>query len=925
MKYLYTLTVILVILNGEVVYAQNQQDRNATDTRDISGAIFGKTMENGQEVEYPTYGANVCLLSPKDSSIIKFTTSDDKGNFLIKTVATGDYLLSFSGLGYNKHFIAITKASFRKKSIEVGRIQLEESPIELSGVTITANSPQVVVKGDTLEYNPAAFRVQESSVVEELLKRLPGVVVDPDGKITVAGKVISKVYVDGKEFFGNDPKMATKHLTVNMIEKVQVIEKKSDLAQRTGIDDGERENVINLTIKKDMKKGWFGNLIAGTGAPVKDLDVQKKLYTANGMANRFRNNDQLSLLVHSNNIDGGGSSGANSRNTVGVNASKEVSSKLKLNGNIRYGYSERFSSGNSFRQNLLIDSVSYQRNMNWNQGYSHNFGFDTRAEYKPDSLNMLYFSGRLSRNTSNSHSVTSQSTMAGDADSSRVNASNADTYNLSSGWVLGLELTWSRQFAKKGRRMNFMASTNWNTNTTNGMNLSVNEFFLQPDRNMRLNQDANIGTHNNSYRFNASYIEPIGEGNSLQFTYNLQYNTTLNIRETYDYDQETGEYSLLNPDYSKSLDNNFATQNIGLSFNATRKKYSYSAGVTIVPSYTQSTNFIKNGRMDGADSVLNRIAGRNVVNYAPRANFRYQIDDNTNLNFNYHGNTRQPSVSELDPTPDNTNPLHIRTGNPDLLPAFSNGISFGLNRYQREKQRSFVVNGGFSFTLNEIISITEYEAETGIQHTRPLNENGSWSGSTNILCNLPLDKAKKLQLSVQSMVSYNNRIGYTVVDKRSERNTSGTAGVSGNIGLNYNKDWFFGQCRGGINYSNTVNSLEGKQGLESFHYSVTYNTQLQLPHNWVFNTDINYMASRGLSAGYNKDEVLWNLSVNKQFMKKKQASIILQWNDILQQRKNIFRNVTANYIEDSEQDLLTSYLMLTFSYRFNTMGRNAGQ
>ncbi len=882
MKYLFTLVVIFILFGGKPILAQNRQEQGTPGTRDISGVIFVKTTENNRECEYPVSEINICLLLPKDSSTIKFTTSDESGNFQIKAVMPGDYLLSFSGLGYSKLFKAIVKSDFRK-SMNMGRIQLEESPIELSGVTITASPPQVVVKGDTLEYNPAAFRVRESSVVEELLKQLPGVVVDPDGKITVAGKTISRVYVDGKDFFGDDPKIATKNLTVNMIEKIQVIEKKPDLAQRTGTDDGERETVLNLIIKKEIKKGWFGNLTAGGGAPVKDMDMHETLYSASGMANRFRNNNQLSLLANSNNIDGGGSAGINSLNTVGLNGSKEVSDKLKINGNIRYMYSKRFSNDNSFRQNLLIDSVSYQKNTTSDQSYMHNLGFDTRAEYKPDSLNTFYFSSRFSRNSSNSYRATLQSTMAGDADSLQVNASNANNYNLLSGWALGAELTWSRQFAKKGRQMNFVTGANWNHNTTDGRNLSVNEFFLQPDRNMRLNQDMDADMHNNSYHVKASYIEPVGTGNSLQFSYNLQYNTTCNIRETYDYNQETGEYSLLNPDYSKSLDNDFVTQSVEASFNATRTKYSYLAGVSVIPSYTRSTNFIKNGSTDGTDSVLNQIGGRNVVNYAPRANFRYQFNENTNLNIGYHGNTRQPSVQELDPTPDNTDPLHISTGNPGLLPAFSNNISFAMNRYQREKQRFFVVNAGFSFILNEIINFTEYEAETGIQHTRPLNENGSWSGSTNIVCNLPLDKTKRLQLNAQTMVSYNNRIGYTTMGKWSERNTSGTTGIMGNIGLYYNRDRFYGQIRGGVNYSNTVNSLEGKQGLESYHYTATYNTQLQLPYNWIFNTDVSYIANRGLSAGYNRDEVIWNLSLNKQLLKNKQASIILQWNDVLQQ------------------------------------------
>jgi hypothetical protein len=327
--------------------------------------------------------------------------------------------------------------------------------------------------------------------------------------------------------------------------------------------------------------------------------------------------------------------------------------------------------------------------------------------------------------------------------------------------------------------------------------------------------------------------------------------------------------------------------------------------------------------MSGKDSVLNRIAGRKVINYSPQLNFRYRFNSNTNLRFDYRGSTRQPSVSQLDPTPNNTNPLNLRTGNPDLLPSFSNNISLRLNSNRRAEQQSLTANADFTFTLNEIINFTEYEEMTGIQHTRPINENGSWNSSANIMYNRPLDKAKRLKFSTQARFSYDNRIGFTTVNKRSERNISGTTGASGNVGLSYTKDWFYGQFRGSIRRSNTTNSLEGKTDQKNYNYSITYNTQLYFPKNWTLSSDINYLATRGLTSGYNKDEILWNASLGKQFLKNKQAGIQLQWNDILQQRLRISRTVNANYIEDTEYNALTSYFMLTFTYRFNTMGGNS--
>ncbi|KAA6352286.1 hypothetical protein EZS27_000468 [termite gut metagenome] len=938
----HILMMMALMCFAETGFSQGNQ--NSGNAINVNGIIFEKTSRNNKEVELPVYMANICLLNVGDSSVVKCTTSNDKGYFLLKSVIPNNYLLSFSCLGYGKFYKRIVKDDFRqKKEIDLGRIQMEESSIEMEEVTIIGSLPEVTVKEDTLEYNPAAFQMPESTVVEDLLKRLPGLEVETDGKITVAGKEVRRVFVDGKEFFGRDPKMATKNITINVIDKIQVIDKKSDIALLTGVDDGEEETIINLTIKKGMKKGWMGNVSAGTGTTIDGAYNKTPRYSSNGMISRFLEEDQIALVFNSNNINNQGSTdqGNNARSamrssssggngitnssTIGLNVVDIVSDKLKVGGNIRYNHSDAFVEHESFRKNLLIDSVSYRKRNDLDRNYSQNIAFDTKSEYTPDSLNTIVLSTRISYNHSNSHDVSEQSTLAGDRDSTKVNASEAETNVLSSGWVIGTELTWSRRFEKKGRRLNFTLAADWNFSNGTGTNISTSEFFLRPDRNKYLNQDLNTNSNTNSYNFRTSYIEPVGYNNTLQISYNFRYNKTKNIKRTYDYDPVADAYTILNPDYSKSLDNNFINQTIGLTFNSYRTNYSYTVGLNIVPSHTQSTSFIKGGKADGNDSILYHVAGHDVINYSPQINFRYRFNSNTNLRFDYRGNTRQPSVSQLDPTSNNTNPLNIRTGNPELLPSFSNNISFRLNSNQRAAQKALSANLSFAFTMNEIINFTEYEEETGVQHTMPINENGSWNSSTDIMYTLPLDSAKRFKLSTTTRFSYNNRIGYTMVNKRSERNTSKTVGASENLGLSYSKGWFYGQFRGSVRYTNTSNSLEGKADQASYNFSITYNTQLYLPSNWIFASDFNYMANRGLSSGYNKDELLWNASLSKQFMKQKQASLRLQWNDVLRQRLNVSRSINANYIEDSEYNALTSYFILSFTYRFTTMGKSRGR
>ncbi len=928
----FILIVVLIVSFVGSGFAQNRTTASGV-LKDITGTVW-EIPEEGDSIGMSIPGANIRLLRAGDSALVKGMSADPNGKFLFPGIKQDNYILAVSFLGYTTSYTQVSSERFRgSRNIDLGKIILKESAIALAGVTIEGQAPEVVVKEDTLEYNPTAFKVQEGAVVEDLLKRLPGVEVEADGKITSAGKEVKRVFVNGKEFFGNDPKMATKNLTVDIIDKVQVVEKKSDQSILTGVDDGETETIINLTIKKNMNKGWMGNVTAGAGTLVDNRTDENPRYNAQTMLNKFSENSQMTFIVNANNLnnqgftDGGntvrtnsgrgGGNGITNSNSFGFNISTIVNEKLKIGGDVRYNYAEEFAMRNSFRTNLLIDSVSYRKSLSEDQSYSHNANFNAKIEYKPDSMLTLVFSPQLSYNNSSSHDISLQETLAGD--STQVNRSDAQTSMRSDGLVLGGELTATRRFARKGRRLSLRLNGNLNHSTGNGTNISVSEFFLQQDRSKSLNQESETSSNSNSYSFRASYVEPLRENMTLQVYYDLRKNGTRNLRETFDYNPADGTYSLLNTDYSKSLDNNFVNQTIGLSLNAIYPKYNYNIGVNIVPSYTQSTSFIKNGASEGVDSTLNRIPGRRVVNYSPQVNFTYRFDRQTNLRFTYRGNTRQPSVSQLDPTPNNTNPLNIRSGNPDLLPSYSNNMSLRFNTSQRETQRSLTMSADYSFTLNEIINYTSYEAETGIQYTAPVNENGSWTASGDLMFNTPIGSSKRFKFSTTTRLNYNNRIGYTTVKKQSQRNISGTLGASENVGLSYTKSWFYGQLRANVRYSNTTNSLEGKENQRNTNFGITYNTQLTLPWSVGINSDVNYRATRGLSTGYNKDEVIWNAGLSKQFLKGNRATLRLQWTDILQQRLSISRNITANYIEDSEYNALTSYVLVSFSYRFNNM------
>ena len=943
--------IFLIVFCVGSVFAQTRPTA-AGSPKDISGTIWATS--EADSIGTTLSGANVRLLQAADSALVKGLSVTNDGKFTFSAIQPGNYIIAVSFLGYTTACIDISAERFRgNRMIDLGKIVLRESALTLA-VFIDAQAPELVVKEDTLEYNVAAFKVQEGAVVEDLLKRLPGVEVDTEGKITDAtGKEVKRVFVNGKEFFGNDPKMATKNLTVDIVDKVQVVEKPTDRAILTGVDDGETETIINLVIKKNMMKGWMGNVTGGVGTLLNDMTIDGLRYNAQGNLLKFTETSQMAYTVNANNInnrrfsdrgnsvsmnagrgvgissgDIGGGGGGNfggggitNSNSLGVNISTFVNEKFKIGGDVRYNYSENYAIRNSFRTNLLLDSVSYRKASSDDQSFSHNLAFNAKMEYKPDSLHTVVFSPQVSINASNSYDKSFQSTHAGDIDSTMVNRSTSSSGLRSNGLEMSGELTITRLFERKGRRLGINLTGNLNHSSGSGANESFSEFFKQSGINRKLNQESETSTNSGSFSVRASFVEPISENMTLSMFYNFRRNETKNIRETFDFNEIDGNYSLLNPDFSKSLENNFINQTIGVSLNAVNRKYNYNIGINVVPSSTQSTSFIKNGISEGVDSTLNRIKGRKVVNYAPQVNFTYRFTPQTNLRFTYRGNTRQPSVSQLDPTPNNTNPLNIRSGNPNLLPSFTNTMSLRFNTNQRETQRSFTTSVDYSFTLNEIINFTEYESETGIQYTGPVNENGSWNTAGNVMYLTPIGSSKRFKFSTNTRVSYDNRIGFSTVKKQSYRNVSGTVGVTENISMSYNKEWFYGQLRANARYSNTANSLEGKQDQRNTRFGITYNTQLTLPWTIGINSDINYTAQRGLTTGYNKDEVLWNIGISKQFLKGNAATLRLDWTDILQQRLSISRNVTANYIEDSEFNALTSYVMLSFTYRFNNTTR----
>lgn len=901
------LLMLLMILFSPMAFAQ-QSGVNVT----------GSVVEQGSDT--PIEQATVRLLNVKDSAMVRGVVSARNGSFTLKNVKKGSYLLHITFIGYDPLYQPL-QITGKKNPVNVGKLELSDGAIELGEAVVIGKAPEVTVRNDTVEYYADSYKVTEGSVLEDLLKKMPGVEVDSEGKITVNGKEVKKVMVDGKEFFSDDPKVASKNLPAKMIDKLQVLDKKSDMAQMTGFDDGEEETVINLTVKPGMKQGWFGNAYGGYGS--------KDRYEGNAMVNRFVNNDQITFMGGANNTNnmgfsdlastmfsgmgGGGGrrggfgagSGITSSGNAGLNFSKEFKpDKLTLGGNTRYSHSDNDARSKSDRQNILPgDSSSYDNSEAMSRTKSDNFGVDFRLEWKPDTMTQLIFRPSFSFSHSMNDNFSDATTLDNERDT--VNTNKSSNYSESNGYNLNASIDFSRKLNNKGRVFSATLSGGNSDSYSDGMNRSDIVYFNQTDalKNSIIDQRSRYDNKGFNYRAYVSWVEPIGHNNFIQATYSISQRKQEALKNVYNQDAD-GIYNVLDSAYSQSYRNNFISQRASLSFKSQRAKFNYTIGLNLDPSYSSSENFV-------GDTTLSKIT-RKVVNLSPMAQFNYMFDKRTNLRIMYNGRTSQPSMTQLQPVADISDPTNITIGNPDLNPRYTNNVFIRFQQFTPEKQRAFMIMANGSYIINDIVSYTSYNQETGVKTTTYKNVNGNYSGNVRMMLNTPL-KNKKFSINSMTMASFANSNGYINEEKNTNRNLI----LSERGGIDFRSSYLDLGVNGNIRYNATSNSLQKENNQNTFNYGAGGYTTIYLPLNFKIESDVNWSTNSGYGDGFKQNEVLWNASASKSFLKNNQGTLRFKIYDILQQRSNISRSVTASYIQDSEYNTLGSYFMVHFIYRFS--------
>ena len=912
-------------------------------------------------------GATIKLVrANRDSTIVKGVSTDEDGNFWLTGVTRGRYVVSISYIGYkNAHKnITVTKDS---RDMKLGDVALEPSSIMLKEAVVTAVKTEIVVKEDTVEYNADSYKTQPNAVVEDLLKRLPGVEVGTDGKITANGKEVTKILIDGKEFFADDTKVGTKNLPVNIVDKVQVVDRKSDLARLTGVDDGEDETVINLSVKKGMNNGWFGNVSAGYGTDNR--------YEGNFMINRFSDGNQFTILGGGNNTNNmgftngaasrfsrfGGGNGINTNQNIGFNfnAGTKDSEKFRAGGHLMYSHSDQDSRNRNNRQYLFTDSTSYSNSNTVSRDESHNINGSFRLKWEIDSFNTLEFRPNFSLNFNESNKADSTHTL--DGNRRDVNYSYNGDHSEGKSYEFGGQIVYNHKVkSHPGRSFSVQVRYNFSDVNEDGNSLTKNRYFLFDDSTQVISQIDENHRWNNNINGRLTWTEPLGDikkalfldvsyraqyrfNNADKLVYDVPYNSfDEEARRIYRYNQLLGSndvinyikenytsYALTNPvllqqlledeltmgspvlnlDDSNQFRNNFFSQTLEVGVRKVTKDLNASAGLSFNPSMSSSTN------LTNADKS---IPTRWVWNFAPYARIRFKMSKTRSLQFNYRANTSQPSMNQLQPVADKSNPLRIVQGNPDLKPSFTQRVNLRFNDFDQKAQRSIMAMLSAQYTLNSIISMTDYNSETGGQITTYGNVNGVWNAFAMGMISVPLPN-KKFYFSSHLNTRYSSTVGYN----NKEYNRSGSLSINLSPGLTFRSDLLEIQLRPNYNLQTTHNTVKTQNNLTVHRYGGMANANLTLPFGLSFNTDLNYSASQGYTDGYDSEQWLWNASVSYEFLKGRQASITARVYDILGQKKNISRTVNANYIQDSEYNTLTRYAMVTFAYRFNTFGSNS--
>lgn len=893
----------------------------AQQTYDVSGVVVDST---GTGIR----GAMVVALTRTDSVIAAFATTNSNGLYTIRRLAPGAYILQVTAIGFSprRRDFDITNAG-----VKADTVVMAATSVELAELVVSAEHIPIINKPDTLEYNADAFKTRPNANVEELLKRLPGLTVGTDGEITAQGQTVRRVLVDGKEFFGNDPKIATRNLPAQAIDRVQVFEKKSDAAEFTGIDDGQEQTTVNLVLKPEARVGYFGRAVAGLGPkPRTESDfagskADDPRYSGSLNINRFTPSTQMSILANRNNIGasgfslggpvafdvggggfrGGGGSGFSETMSIGLNGSRQFATNSWIRGSYFLGTSDNRSQSITDEQLLQGANVSANRNeTSTNSSNSLSHRLNLNAQHAFNAWNQLRFRGNLSTGPNDSESYSQQQTYRADGSfqNSAISSILSETDNLS---VDG-RFTYSRRFNQAGRSLvaeawgdlsqpDRHAMLNSTTELSDGAGGIITREVLQA-------QDRTSTTFTSGQRL--ALTNPLGKGAVLEL---FGQRRVISEDQDYDVNDIVGDSRIPNTELSRAFERNYSYLNAGTRFSRNTEALRWVMGLEVQSSDLEGTIIERNETIENGFTHL-----------LPSANLRYTFGDGNNLNLNYRTSTRDPSLTELQPFVDNTDPLRTYVGNPDLQPQYQHNLRGEFRRFDQFSFQSISLYANVGYNRNQIVQERLIDQQ-GVQTVRPINLGDGWNSSLGGSYGTPI---RSLGIQADLNYDFSRNSGYELVNQVENRNNTSRHGI-------------------GIRLQNRAKEVFDLHASARWDFtSVKYSINTNLDQSYVnatYTGDATWFPtgsmSLNVSGDYNvydqdlfgpRDNVfLLSASIAHQFLNNR-AEFRLSGQDLLNENSGISISSTSSYIRERRTATLGRRLVAQFSYQLGSNLSPAG-